>query len=435
MKKLLAILLVLCMVFAMTACGGGETPADNPGGDVSQGGQNSGETSDGGSGTNGNGDSGNDGAVSGSEAGYASARTINKSGAVASVDKLANTYYKLTSEKNLKVGYLGGSVTGGTGGTDGYSWASETTKWLKAKFPSATVTEKNVAWGGTGSLWGYFRMGEDNTGRDNLIAFNPDLVFVEFTFNDASAKLSREQSTYYMEAIVRKLRAANPKVDVIFVFITAKGQLGTETPNILGNKDVAAHYGIPTINVGEALANEIKATGRDWSYYAGDIVHPNNNGYKVYADCIADYLNGLLVVSPDKSGIKDHAKPANVLVSNSTASSQIVPAEQIKNITGFQAIKGKSLNCPSMGGKHLYGKTGSKLTFEFEGRGISFVADGGNGGKVKLTVAGQSKTVDVMGGNIFEYVGIENLNYGKHTVEIEIVAGSKVAIGGLLIEK
>ncbi len=449
MKKIIAILLCLALVLGLAACGGGETPAGNENGGETQQGSSDGGTSNGDEGTSGGSNDGgqqsgtsnggsNDGGQQGGAVagtGYAAARTFNKSGAVTAVDKLANTYYKLTTEKKLNVAYLGGSVTGGTGGTGGYCWASETTKWLKSKFPSAAVTEKNVAWGGTSSFWGYFRMDEDNTGRDNLIAFNPDLVFVEFTFNDGSAKLDKMQSAYYMEGIVKKLRAANPKVDIIFVFITAQSTLGADTEQILGHKAVADHYGIPTINVGKALADEIKKTGKAWSHYANDIVHPNNNGYKVYADCVAEFMNGALVASPDKSGLKDHAKPANDLLTNMTTDSEIIPAEKITNYTGFKLMNANSVNCPSMGGKYLVGKAGNKMTVEFEGKGISFLADGGTGGKIKVTVAGKSATVDVLGGNIFEYVAIENLNYGKYTAEVEIVGGSKVAFGAFLIEK
>ncbi len=485
MKKFLALLLSVFMVISFAACKGGEqiptgdgngtgeqqgstetnggegTSTENDEGsfsgnstDTSTGnsggtslnngggtstGNSGGTTSNSGSGTstdNGGGSSGNSGQSTTQGPGYATARTLNKSGAVSAVDNLANTYYKLTTEKKLNIAYFGGSVTGGTGGTGGYCWASATTDWLKAKFPSANITETNVAWGGTSSFWGYFRMDEDNTGsKANLVASNPDLVFIEFSINDIYAGIDQMQSTYYMEGIVKKLRAANPKVDIVIVFVTDKSRQGTEHKNILGHQDVAAHYGIPTINVGNALVSELNKTGNSWDYYMTDIVHPNNKGYKIYADCIAEYLNGVLVAAPNKSGLKDHAKPTNDLVSNATGKSEIIPAGQITDFTGFKAMKGNSANCPAMGGNRLFGKQGDKLTVQFEGKGLGFLADGGNGGKVKITVAGKSVTVDVMGGNNFEYVAIENLQYGKYTAEVEIVAGSKVAFGAFLVEK
>ena len=338
-------------------------------------------------------------------------------------------------EKNLKIGYFGGSVTGGIGGTDGYNWAVATTDWFKSNFPGANIDSKNIAWGGTSSFWGYFRMGEDNTGKDNLIAYKPDLVFVEFSINDAYSHLTEMQSHYYMEGIIKKLRAANPKMDIVIVIITDKSKQDSETQSSTAHKAVAAHYGIPTIDVGKALVKEIKDKGAKWEDYVTDIVHPNNKGYKVYADCIAQYLNGKLISSPDKSGYKDHAKPANDLVSNQSTGSYLIKADSITTQTGFTAINSNSVNCPDLGGKHMFGKQGSKMTVEFEGRGFGILCDGGNGGKIKVTVDGKSVTIDVMGENNFEYPAIENLKAGKHTAEIEIISGSRVAIGAFTVEK
>ncbi len=434
MKKIITILLCFYMVFSLVACGGGEeTPANNDGGQTSQGEQNDGGNNDAGSN-----DSGKNEQTGSNDKGGASLgeRTLNKSGAVTSVDKLANTYYKLTTEKKLNVAYFGGSVTGGTDGTDGYCWASETTKWLKSNFPNAQITELNNAWGGTSAFWGYFRMNEDNTGSDgNLVKFNPDLIFIEFSINDAYAHLTEMQSSYYMEGIVKKLREANPKVDIVIVFVTDKSNQGKEHKNILGHKVVAEHYGIPTINVGDALVAEIKTKNAKWEDYVTDIVHPNNKGYKVYAERIANYLKQTLVTSPDKSGYAAHAKPANDLVSNALQGSQIIPANTVTTHNGLKLIKSGSVNCPSFGGKHLFGKNGNKITIEFEGRGIGFLCDGGGGSKIIVKVGDAVKVVNASGGNNFEYVGVENLPYGKHTAEIEIDLGTKVAFGGFLIEK
>ena len=445
MKKLLAILLVLCMVFSLVACGGkednGETPAPDDTTQSTQGSQDGGANGDGNDGGSQGGSQ--DGSQDGTQgtstpagSGSLGERTLNKSGAVSSVDKLANTYYKLTTEKKLNVAYFGGSVTGGTGGQNGYCWASETTKWLKSNFPNAQINELNNAWGGTSTLWGYFRMDEDSSGsKGNLVKFNPDLVFIEFSINDAYAHLTKMQSSYYMEGIVKKLRDANPKVDIVIVFVTDQSRQGKEHDNILGHKVVAEHYGIPTINVGNALVDELKKTGGKWEDYVTDIVHPNNKGYKVYADCIANYLKQTLVTSPDKSGYSAHAKPANDLVSNALQGSQVIPASTVTTHNGLKLINSGSVNCPDFGGKHLFGKNGNKITIEFEGRGISFLCDGGAGSTIIIKAGGETKVVNASGGNNFEYVGIENLAYGKYTAEIEIDLGTKVAFGGFLIEK
>lgn len=426
MKKLLAILLALCMIFSLAACGDESGGTETPAGDTNGTEQTGGSSTDGGK---------NEDTATGNS-GSLGERTLNKSGAVSGIDKLANTYYKLTTEKKLNVAYFGGSVTGGTGGEGGYCWASETTKWLKNNFPNAQINEFNNAWGGTSAFWGYFRMDEDNTGsKGNLVKFNPDLIFIEFSINDAYAHLTQMQSSYYMEGIVKKLRAANPNIDIVIVFVTDKGRQGTEHENILGHKAVAEHYGIPTINVGDALVAEIKAKNAKWEDYVTDIVHPNNKGYEVYSKCIANYLKGALVTSPDKSGLKAHAKPTNDLCSNALQDSEIIVAETVTTHSGLKAINGGSVNCPNFGGKHLFGKNGNKITIEFEGRGIGFLCDGGAGSRILVKVGDTVKVVNATGGNNFEYVGVENLPYGKHTAEFEIDLGTKVAFGGFLIEK
>lgn len=361
---------------------------------------------------------------------YASELTLATTGAVNTVDTLANTYSKLTNEKKLTVAYLGGSVTSGTGGSDGYCWRSATTQWFKDNFADATITEIDAGWGGTGSYWGFFRIDEA------VIAENPDLVFVEFSINDAYAGSTEMQSSYYMEGIVKKLRAANPNVDIVMIFVTDQSRQGTEHKNILGHKKVAQHYGIPTVNVGDALVAEIAKTGNSWDYYVTDIVHPNNIGYKVYADCVAEYLKERLISSPDKSGLKAHQNPANDLVSNNSAVSEIVKAEAITDYTGFQIIGSKS-NAVSHVGKTLYGSEGSAIEFEFEGRALGMLVDGEKGPKIKIIVDDGKDVIE----KSFVYDSknecqlLENLNYGKHKVKIEVISGSKIVIGGFLVTK
>ena len=138
MKKIIAILLTLALVFSLAACGGEETPTGNENGEGSSnatdgtytdGGNGGGSVSDTGNGSdtsggnggssngngdssngngnssNGNGNSSNSNGNSGSNPGvvtglgYEADRKLNKSGAVSVVDSLNNTYYKISIDK------------------------------------------------------------------------------------------------------------------------------------------------------------------------------------------------------------------------------------------------------------------------------------------------------------------------------------------------
>lgn len=410
--RIIAILLTLAMVFTLAACS--KTPSGGEAG-VSGGSAESGEQ------------------VGGFAKGtaYAEDRTLNKTGAVSSVDNLKNTYYKLTTEKKLNVVYLGGSVTNGTGGTGGYCWRSATTEWLKTNFPNAEITDTNAGWGGTGSYWGFFRMDE------SVLPKNPDLVFVEFAINDAYAGHDGTKAATYMEGIVNKIREKNDKCDIVFILVTdnnGSGRLGKEYEQLLAHKEVAAHYGIPTINVGFALVEEMNKTGKPWEYYVTDIVHPNNEGYKVYADCIAKELKAWLVSSPDKSGSSAHEMPANALVSNRPVSSEIVKAEALTNHSGFVTSNSKA-NAVAHVGQTLYGAEGAVIEFEFEGRGLGMLVDGSKSPIALITVDNETPFTKKFRENIYEDTLLENLNYGKHTVKIEIISGSKIVVGGFLVAK
>ena len=79
---------------------------------------------------------------------------------------LQNVYSKLYNDKSLTIGYLGGSVTVGSGATvsgakSTTAWRALTTKWFKDNFPNATIKEVYGGIGGTGSRFGSYRMTRD----------------------------------------------------------------------------------------------------------------------------------------------------------------------------------------------------------------------------------------------------------------------------------
>ena len=88
---------------------------------------------------------------------------------------LDNVITKLTDGQEVRIAYFGGSITAANG------WRPQTLEWFRQTWPQATVVEINAAIGGTGSDLGVFRCAQD------VLAHDPDLIFVEFAVNDGGA--------------------------------------------------------------------------------------------------------------------------------------------------------------------------------------------------------------------------------------------------------
>lgn len=201
---------------------------------------------------------------------------------------LSNTLYQLRHKKSLRIAYFGGSITEG-GGEDG--WRRKTTHWFENRYPDACITEINATIGGTGTDLGVFRCQKD------VLAYSPDLTFIEFAVNDSATdpdELSRNT-----EAIVHKLLTANPYMDIVFAFtITKRLHEGLKQGVAFYSRDrhalIAAHYSLPTIDMGTPLAAAADAADGDWLKFTKDNVHPHKVGYSVMTPIMLDALSSLL---------------------------------------------------------------------------------------------------------------------------------------------
>jgi hypothetical protein len=102
-------------------------------------------------------------------------------------DGLPNFFHKLKAGKDVKVGYIGGSITNGS------LWRAKCMEWLKSEYPKANITQVNAAIGGTGPAYGAYKI------QNHLLVHNPDMVFVDITptiLSAAGANLNDEKFTY-----------------------------------------------------------------------------------------------------------------------------------------------------------------------------------------------------------------------------------------------
>ncbi len=158
---------------------------------------------------------------------------------------LPNVFQKWSTTQEVRVAYLGGSITAQNG------WRPKTLAWFNQQHPTSKSVEINAAIGGTGSDLGVFRLKQD------VLDHKPDLLFVEFAVNDGGAPTDRILKA--MEGIVRQTWKANPRTDICFVYTLTEGMLSDldagKFPHAASvMEQIADHYGIPSIHFGVEVA-------------------------------------------------------------------------------------------------------------------------------------------------------------------------------------
>ena len=220
----------------------------------------------------------------------------------------------------LRVVYFGGSITQAEGWRVGFH------TWLQKSYPAAQIEMINAAIGGTGSDLGVFRVGRD------VLAHNPDLVFLEFSVNDSGKDAALIGCC--MEGVVRRLRCERPSCDVCLVYTLTNApeviepfRRGELPPTAAVHDRIAAHYGLPAIFIGKTVVcleregrlvlvaggEERARRERDGvTVFSEDGVHPQPAGHTLYTDVLTQVFPRLINTNAARSfTLPEPLDPAN----------------------------------------------------------------------------------------------------------------------------
>lgn len=346
-------------------------------------------------------------------------------------DGLNHLFQKASKKKELRIAYLGGSITAANG------WRPQTTQWFTELYPECKIHEIHAAIGGTGSDLGVFRLKRD------VLDHKPDLVFIEFAVNDGGRK--PEDIWMSMEGIVRQIWSADPHTDICFVYTF---RVGYEKDLREGNCPRAAsamemladHYRIPSINValkivemetaGSLIFKADTPTAKNIIRFSKDGVHPLTPGHEIYTEIIA----GAISTFQKSSQPVDHlAQLEHPFVAGHWQNAKMIPLEQ-KMLTGnWKQLsqdhpQGKGFS-KRMGTIWEADQPGSKISFKFKGsQAAIYDLLGPDAGQVIITVDGitQSKIISRFDSyctyhRIATLSVADNLDSNTvHTVSIEI---------------
>jgi len=199
--------------------------------------------------------------------------------------RLRNCFAKLREGKTISVVALGGSITTGHQARppELAGWAGLVNDWFKERAlepgackPGASVKFYNSGASGTDSAFASIRL------ADHVLAYNPDLVIVEYAVNDQWLSARVRKRSY--EGVVRRLMYNSGRA-VILLALNEKGAPGKST--FREQAEIAKHYNVPIL----AWAGWVKQS--QWNrYFSGsETIHPNNEGHASIASGLVKFLN------------------------------------------------------------------------------------------------------------------------------------------------
>ena len=199
----------------------------------------------------------------------------SKSGSFAAFDTRAKAGEK------LNVVFFGASLTWGANASDPVetSYRAVMRDRFEQEYPAAHFRFRDAAIGGTGSILGAFRLDRD------VLAYKPDLVFLDFTANDGITSTDPETLASY-ESILRRLATAGiPVVQVAFPF-----KWDIDTKRLPAMVRLAAHRALAQAygnGWGDAVTRICHSVDQK-KYKIDDLwvtdgVHPHDPGYREFA--------------------------------------------------------------------------------------------------------------------------------------------------------
>ncbi|MDY3846397.1 MAG: SGNH/GDSL hydrolase family protein [Eubacteriales bacterium] len=223
------------------------------------------------------------------------------------------------STEPLSVVFLGGSLTSGDIDYEGTSltdwnmkWPNTVLRFLNGLFPSREITAHNAGLGGTGSQYGAMRFAKD------VLAYSPDLIFIEFSVNDMpnihhERSVNREGCLWrqkFLENIIRQAMNCEKVPAIVYVHLPVPALIGSER-NLAHRlscefkEDMLRYYDIGTIDVYDVILNEFECRKKMDSsltlqeflkqyYHMYDSgvfdVHPHAWGYKLFNLAVVNAL-------------------------------------------------------------------------------------------------------------------------------------------------
>lgn len=288
--------------------------------------------------------------------------------------------------KNDKVGnqylfFIGNSVLAGTGLKDpNLRYSAQMMKGIKKHFPGANPHETRHMQPG-GSWFGLYRCSRGQPVFGEVIC-SGHLAVLDFAADDRTADI--EQVKASLEGVVRQVTLYRGTHSRILVYTLTPEMLQAykvgKTPEYIAvSEQIAAHYGIPSLNLAKYAADKINAGELSFEAFSADGINPTDAGAKLYAEAVAAFMDALLTAGPVPEKTTPYALPAT-LFPQTDDNGRIIAYEnpQVKQAGAWKAGQASPIG-PF---RHLLvsDQAGATLTLKFKGSEIGLIDVAGQDG-------------------------------------------------------
>ncbi len=215
------------------------------------------------------------------------------------VVNVGNTYRiqklmeRAAAGEELTVGFIGGSITQGSGASSANKcYAKLVYDWWCETYPQAKFNYVNAGIGATTSQFACARA------EDDLLAYEPDFIIVEFSVNDEGSGFYSE--TY--ESLINLILDKGGEDVAVMVLNMVQYNNGINAQGV--HNEIAKAYGIPAVSMKESIYKEITFGNLKAEDVSADMLHPNDKGHAYGAEIVTYFLTKV------KDGIYTSDAPA-----------------------------------------------------------------------------------------------------------------------------
>lgn len=196
--------------------------------------------------------------------------------------------------EDLTIGFIGGSITQGSGASNANKcYAKLTYDWWVKTFPQSNFTFVNAGIGATTSQFACARAYSD------LLAYDPDFVVIDFSVNDSG-------STMYGQAYESLVNMIwdHESAPAVMMLNMVQYDSGNNTQS-LHNK-IAESYQIPAVSMKNSIFKEIVFGNLKATDVSADMLHPNDKGHAYTSEIITYFIEKVMngVYHSDAEAVK-----------------------------------------------------------------------------------------------------------------------------------